>query len=465
MSWQNFYNSIRNELWPNCDNEDDFDHLPEEIKEECINTYGYRPGHYKSQSRIPHQVFPIKTETACQLKWNWSTVFLSLEQTASCHRTDHHRFDTDTFDFHNTPEKIADRERMLAGQWPERGCEYCKNIEDAGGSSDRINNLNLVGNHAPVELFNNPLATHVTPRILEIYFNNTCNLKCVYCSYYFSSLWEAEDRKFKRTLNQVIPIQQFEKNTNYQSNKQKLFDWLKVHGQNLTRLNILGGEPLYQDELVECLDFFEQYPAPDMELEFFSNLNAKKEKLVSTVEQIKRLLDQGKIRKFNITASLDCWGPQQEFVRFPLSLQTWEENFNYLLDQDYINIVIGSTVTPLTVKTLPDLLMKFNQWHKRRPIYHYFNSVNGPSWFFIDILGDIFADDFKRILELMPEQTPEQQQVKEYMRGIAQQASSKLPNIPELRNLQQFLDEMDRRRQTDWRSLFPWLDQEFARLL
>jgi MoaA/NifB/PqqE/SkfB family radical SAM enzyme len=28
---------------------------------------------------------------------------------------------------------------------------------------------------------------HVTPRILEVYFDNTCNLKCLYCGPHFSS--------------------------------------------------------------------------------------------------------------------------------------------------------------------------------------------------------------------------------------------------------------------------------------
>ena len=30
--------------------------------------------------------FPIKTKTACQYKWTWSTVFLSTGTSSSCHR-------------------------------------------------------------------------------------------------------------------------------------------------------------------------------------------------------------------------------------------------------------------------------------------------------------------------------------------------------------------------------------------
>ena len=56
----------------------------------------------KNKSKLANKKFPIVSDTACQLKWNWSTVFLSTGETASCHRTDQHKFDTDKFDFQLT---------------------------------------------------------------------------------------------------------------------------------------------------------------------------------------------------------------------------------------------------------------------------------------------------------------------------------------------------------------------------
>jgi len=50
--------------------------------------------------------FPIKTATACQLKWNWSTLYLHDETTASCHRTGWSPLTVENFDdFHNTEKK------------------------------------------------------------------------------------------------------------------------------------------------------------------------------------------------------------------------------------------------------------------------------------------------------------------------------------------------------------------------
>jgi hypothetical protein len=466
QTWQEFYNSIRNSDWPECDTEDEFINLPDSIKEFCINKIGYTPGSFRKAPHTSSKVFPIISDTSCQLKWTWSTVYLTTDHTASCHRTNHHKFDTDSFDFHNTPTKIADRERMLDGIWPERGCDYCKNIEDSGGQSDRITNLNFPGIHYPAELDIDPRATKVTPRILEVYLDNTCNLKCLYCGPYFSSLWDAENKKhgFFEKGNLVIS-DRFVKSEHLNSNKQKLLNWIKQHGHNLTTFNILGGEPLYQKDLEDCLEVFEKYPAPNLKLQIFTNLNSTLAHLTKIVQRIKMLIDTNCLREFEITASLDCWGAEQEYVRYPLNLSLWEENFNYILSQSWINLIINSTITPLTIKTLPDLLNKINQWRQVRQIYHYQNSVAAPSYMFIDIFGDIFVDDFNKALALKPDSTPEEISSKSYLQGIATQSAHRGANVSEIIKLHDFLNEIDRRRNTSWRTTFPWLVGEFSKYI
>jgi hypothetical protein len=344
---------------------------------------------------------------------------------------------------------------MLAGQWPERGCQYCRDIEAAGGQSDRITNLDFPGIHAPPELQKDNTATHVTPRILEVYFDNTCNLKCLYCGPHFSSLWDAENVRFG--------LKPFNKSPNIEQNKQKILDWLRHHGHNLTVFNILGGEPLYQEEFEQCLDLFEQHPAPELKLQIFTNLNCRLGHLQRLVEKVKQLVDHDKLREFEITASLDCWGSAQEYVRYPLDLVAWERNFEYLLDQKWINLIISSTVTPLTIKTLPDLLEKIQVWNKIRPVHHYQNSVNSPDFLFIDIFGDIFLDDFDRALAFKPRSVPEQQSSHDYLKGIATQSANKGHNLMMIKKLLNFLNEMDRRRSTSWQETFPWLINEFKK--
>lgn len=462
-TWKEFYHDIRDPSWPDCDDEQDFCKLPDYIQLECKQKFGYVPDQFLKRSKLSNRKFPIQTETACQLKWNWSTVFLTMESTASCHRSNGHKFDTDKFDFHNTPSKLDDRQRMLQGLWPKQGCEYCKDIEAAGGQSDRITNLDFPGIHAPRELDLDHDAIKVTPRILEIYFDNTCDLKCVYCGPHFSSLWDAENRKHGVFQKQGVMLTPFNKSSNIESNKQKLFDWIKLNSQHLTVLNILGGEPLYQDETNQCLDLFTQNPAPELKLQIFTNLNANLQRVQKLVEKVKKLIDQNKLREFEITASLDCWGAPQEYVRYPLNLDTWQRNFEYLISQSWLNLIVSSTVTPLTVKTLPELIEKINVWQRQRPIYHYQNSVNSPSYMFIDIFGPIFQTDFDKAVELKPKTTAEEKSSCAYLQGIAMQSAHNSPNVQEIENLFYFLNEIDRRRGTSWPKVFPWLVNEFAK--
>jgi hypothetical protein len=454
-TWAEFYNAIRDPAWPECNNEFQFHTLPLHVQQECQDMFGYVPGAFKKTSKLPNRVFPIVTDTACQLKWTWSTVYLTTEKTASCHRTNQHKFDLDQFDFHNTPSKIDDRKKMLDSKWPDKGCSYCQDIESAGGQSDRITNLDFSGIHAPPELDHNPIAVHVTPRILEVYFDNTCNLKCLYCGPSFSSLWDAEN------VRHGDPA--FVKSKNIELNKQKLFEWLKQHGHNLTVFNILGGEPLYQPELEQVLTLFEQHPAPELKLQMFTNLNARLPYLQKIIQRVKKMIDTECIREFEITASLDCWGAPQEYVRYPLNLQEWEKNFEYLLSESWINLIINSTITPLTTKTLPDLLHKINQWTQTRKVYHYQNSVNGPDHMFIDLFGDIFREDFDRAISLKPDQTPEDLASKNYLIGIAKQSQHGGPKPEQIRKLFNFLNTMDQRRNTHWPTVFPWLIDEFKK--
>jgi hypothetical protein len=71
---------------------------------------------------MSHKYFPIKTSTACQLKWTWSTVYDYYNGTTSSVVIEYHSdvlSTVENFDnFHNTPKKLKDRELMLQGQWP-----------------------------------------------------------------------------------------------------------------------------------------------------------------------------------------------------------------------------------------------------------------------------------------------------------------------------------------------------------
>ena len=411
--------------------------------------------------------FPIRTDTACQLKWAWSTIFLQTGTTASCHRVEPHQFNIDTFNFHNTEQKLSQRKNMLDGDWPggkklefSTTCEsYCGKIEKTGiGQSDRQFFLD-VPDLSPVELSIDPHATTVSPTILEIFIDNTCNLSCVYCVPEFSSRIDFERKKYGEFSKNGLTLKSnYSKHSNYADIQDNFWSWMIKNAPGLKRLHLLGGEPFYQKQFDDFLNFFNENPCPNLEFNIVTNLMLSGEKLKGYIERIKNLIINKKISRLDITASIDCWGPQQEFVRFGLDLTQWEENFKYLIDQRWIKLNINNTISVLTVKTLPDLLDKLDQWTENRKIEHYFAQIYYPSYMTLDILGkEEFQNDFSKILSMMETKSWRGSEAKKHMEGIMSTNDTAKFNQTETLKLLTFLDEMDRRRNTNWRELFPWL--------
>jgi len=427
-------------------------------------------------------VFPIKSSTACLLKWSWSSIFFQSGSSSSCHRVERHAIDPDNFhNFHNLPEKIEARKKMLAGSWPGKGCEYCKNIEDAGGLSDRKFQLEQLSdkNLIPHELHLDRDAVSVTPTIIEVWFNNTCNMACTYCGPHHSSKWEDENRKYGNIFEEDKKINQFsafmeQHNPNYKNMVSNFWNYLQS-GENaskIRRFHVLGGEPFLMNELDKSISIWAKNGHPDLEISIVSNLNIPHKRFRQYIKKFELLAKHKKMWRLQLTASLDGWGHEQEYVRYGLSLPLWEQNFRYILNTPWILPSINSTISALTVKILPELLEKINELNNTQQdvsdewrttsnkILHSFNTTGDGC---IDDLymfaGEIFREDFEKILSLMPEQTEVQQGQKQMMQGIATLSRTCSYKLDKINSLKDYLDKLDARRKTNWKKTFPWLEQ------
>jgi hypothetical protein len=414
------------------------------------------------------QVFPIKTDTGCLLKWAWSTVYLNQGTSASCHRTDQQPIPPDNFaSFHNLPNKIEARQMMLRGEWPQGGCQYCEKIETAGGMSDRQYQLHARHDldRTPHELFKDPTTLEVVPTILEVYFNNVCNMACLYCGSHFSTKWEEENRRFGVfTQGNVNFGHNTQSNPNYERMLADFWRYLeeKDRYKHIRYYQILGGEPFFQDEFDISMDFWESHPNPELTFNIITNLKVPPKKFQAYIDRFGKMVESGALKRLQITGSIDAWGPQEEYVRWGLDLAEWTENWEYLLDKDWVVMCVNSAVSALTIKTAPELVEKINEWNDRRnpwnPISYSFMSVMTPPEMVPDIFGPgVFEQDFARLLAAMRERNPSEVSAKEHMRGIMKQIVAGPRNAERIADLKVYLTEIDRRRVTDWKLLFPWL--------
>lgn len=410
---------------------------------------------------MPGQVFPIRNSTACVYKWTWNTFRLYNATSSSCHRVTPVTVPLDKFDdFHNTPEVLNDRQKMLAGEWPGRGCEYCENVEKQGGVSDRLYHNNIPG-LTPVN-FDPQGDQKVTPRIVELYLTNTCDLACVYCLPGFSSRINEELKKHGPYPIGIAPV------TTISSRDQYFFAWLNWLDQNypaLDRISIMGGEPFLQKEMWSILEFVSTRCNQNLTISINTNLNSKTDTIKRFVEICKDLIVNKKIKRVHIDASLDCWGPQAEFIRHGLDLAQWQENFEYLIQHRWLSISVHQVITSLSIGTALDLQRRIAEYKKLNPkitqAYHVVDSgyeeIYHPNLFG----ASFFKGKLDELVAHYPITTEWDIETRKRLEGVCLMIDAEKPDELRLSKLHATLDMIDQRRGTDWKKLFPNINQYF----
>lgn len=412
------------------------------------------------------KLFPVITSTSCRLKWAWSTLYLNQGNTTSCHRASGSDIPEKFETFHNTSIKIQDRTAMLQGHWPGNGCEYCRDIEQSGGSSDRMFQ-NQIPEVYPKELDSNNQLTEVTPTILEVFFSNTCNLACVYCNAKYSSSIQAENKKF---AGAILPELDFKYTDNrYKELVPKFWEWFRLNSNTLQRLQILGGEPFLQKDVMQLIEYFESTPHPDLEFNLVTNLSLPTDVLEPVLVKLKNLKQKNKLKRIDIQASVDCWGISQEYIRYGFNQNTFERNMMLMIEMEVFRIGLLSTVTSLSIPSMPDLAIKYNQWCEKQKIFWYMHLVlpNDQSVFDPTIFEySLFESHVNAVYKLLPKKTWDDKITVESFDGIFLKLKQNCNNnLNRQHKLAQYLQVNDNRRNADWKKTFPWLVKELEHVV
>lgn len=413
------------------------------------------------------QGFPLANKgVACQLKWTWNTLRLSEATSACCHRVNPVEVTVENFqNIHNHPVWVKHRKMQLQGIFPQEGCDYCEKIEKAGGISERLMR-STQSNIYPPELDLDPNATTVSPRVLEVFLNNVCNLACVYCDESNSSRIQSENTKFghlpvDNENKHIIPI--VPQTKNYQDLLESFYVFLNDNYRDLRQLNVLGGEPFYQSEFFDLVDFICSKKNPDLCVSIVSNLMVKKTVIEKFISKIKPALAARRLKRVDITASIDCFGKEQEYIRYGISLKQWKENFEFLQQYPWLYLSINNTICSLSIEKMPDLLNYINKRRQIGKINHAFQLVTDKKHLHPDIFGaGYFNAHFQKILDLMPEDDEWNTKSKQYMAGISTYLDQCEEDLQQQHYLHLYLDEIDRRRNLDWKHVFPWLANHFG---
>jgi sulfatase maturation enzyme AslB (radical SAM superfamily) len=402
--------------------------------------------------------FPIDSETSCRSKWSWSTLYLNQGTTSSCHRASTSIIPEKFEDFHNTPVKVKDRSVMLQSLWPGNGCEYCRDIEHSGGISDRMFQ-NQIPEVYPKELDQDNTLITVNPVVLEVFFSNTCNLSCIYCNAKVSSSIQAENKKFGGA---ILPELDFEYIDNtYHELVPKFWSWFETNSLSLQRLQILGGEPFLQPDVLKLIEYFEQHPHPNLEFNLVTNLILPTKVIEPILEKLRDLKQQNKLKRIDIQVSIDCWGQSQEYIRHGFSLDIFDRNMELLINTSAFRIGLLSTITSLSIPSMPELAQKYNQWCTKQKIFWYMHLVlpNNRSVFDPAMFDySVFDSSLESVYNLLPKETWDDKTTLESFNGIVSKLKTNCKtDLSRQHGLLQYLDANDHRRKTKWKDIFSWL--------
>lgn len=349
----------------------------------------------------------------CAAKWLMVTMHFGMGENHSCYHPPIHRWNKDEVEkdpgaLHNTSHKIEQRRQMMNGERPKE-CYYCFNMEDINPNavSDRKRFTNETwAIERRKEILNNPFDKPINPSYMEVSFANTCNFACSYCSPGQSSRWEQEIRRLgsypvddhtvhQDKMHDMIP----EDNNIYID---AFWKWLPDAYKDLRYLRITGGEPLATKNFMKLLDYVANNTNPDLTLVVNTNLCVPKMNLDLFFEKATALQKANTIKGLEVYTSIDTWGPQAEYIRDGLSVETWENTVRKVSTTFNVPIRVMVTFGLMSVFNFKHFIQKMiDMRNDGIDIMYNCSRLVDPKQFDLRILPDYCDKYFEEVNDFM----------------------------------------------------------------
>ena len=189
------------------------------------------------------------------------------------------------------------------------------------------------------------LTDDTAPQLMyyDLRYNSKCNLACITCTPDFSTLW-------KKELG--IPIKEYKLDINYN-------DILKAK-----KIYFAGGEPLIIDEYLDLLKFLAKNNS-DAQVVINTNLTSLKDEVIASIKKLKNI---------SITISVDSYGKNMEYVRYPLRWEKFMSNLEIVRDAQ---IKFGFNTVASAVSVFG--WERLNELEKFNPVHWSIHSLIEPA--------------------------------------------------------------------------------------
>lgn len=421
----------------------------------------------------------------CLAKWYNVSIHIPTGKTHSCYHPPIHtipleEIKIDVSALHNTKYKKEQRKLMLEGQRPSE-CGFCWQIEDSGSNlSDRAYRSKDVYEDGLIE--EAQLLGHTgnaNPRYVEVNFNQACNFKCSYCSPHLSTAWMQDIEKngafiltdrWHNDLNWVKKLNIDNGPTN--PYLLAFWEWLPQIYPTLHTFRMTGGEPLMDKNTFKMFDYVKEHPKQDLHLSITSNCCPPGDQWSKFMTSLKGITDVDAIEHFMLYCSLDSWGKQAEYIRNGLDFDTLYSNItDYLRNSQKHSLTFIITFNVLSYTGFVEYIKNI---HKLRQEY---NTDRQLIWFDVPMLSDPMWMNPKLIPELVEEleksikyMSENKETMFNRFQGFKDFEISKIQRLIDWvktpagfdsttskKNFYLYFKEQDKRRGTDFVSVFPQL--------
>jgi len=255
----------------------------------------------------------------------------------------------------------------------------CKTCWDA--EKNNIQSWRQAEGSLPEELANKDLTQppyNNQFRRIEIFFDTTCDLACVYCDPGFSSNWAQENNQTKihpEFLNKVYVDDQVK--------IQKIKDTIRSVSKTVTKdervdIVILGGEPFLSPRVkngkfIEYINIYYENAPIDSKLQitFITNCNTPDQVFDKNLAILRETKAMYPNLNVHITMSLECVGKLTEITRYGSDWNQVDKNINKWLQEDWIFFNFNTVFNAMTIHAVDEYikyLVNLYEKHQRQII-------------------------------------------------------------------------------------------------
>lgn len=264
------------------------------------------------------------------------------------------------------------QKQMLSGKELISACSKCYSDEEYAGDSMRtqaLRDYKFFDDNQYAEQLEDSYLNLDYPNRLEIHLGNLCNLKCLTC--------RPEDSSSFLTENRVLKLSNHKQSDFQLASDIIEFNINQALQHKLDILDLRGGESMLMPASKAILN----------------NLPIDHNIKILRIQTNCTVLDNDWKNLFNkfpmveIMLSIDAYGNDNQYIRYPADWATIEENVNYIIAQPNVKVYINCTISNLNLLVLDKLI----NWANEKNIYFHYSILESPDYYhYTNLPAEIF---------------------------------------------------------------------------